>query len=415
MNFKFLRGACVIIEGGGKRIMCNPWLDDGIYYGSWAHYPEYGWRDDLNVDYIYVSHIHPDHVSAGTMKRLPKVPVLIHKFKSKFLKKNIEAMGFEVRELENNQITDLGGIKINVIAADDCDPAVCQKFFGCTSLMVGDTQIDSMAIFQDAHHTYANVNDCPYQLSKSMLPKVRLQYPDIDVLFVAYAGAGPYPQCFDMPEYLKIRAARQKKEQFIKHAAMFAKDLRAKQTFPFAGDYVLCGKFSELNRHRGVANLSEVYRYFNDNEIPVIQEEIEDAVARDKYVREVLSKRQMDYESDKVPSEEVLMQMLREAWPRFEAKRKEIGLNTNTAVYVAAGEALARIPLTGNHKISQQNRIFDTKYVKMTIDPRLLARILSGPTVAHFNNAEIGSHIAYERKPDLFERGIYHLLSFLHN
>jgi UDP-MurNAc hydroxylase len=413
VNFKYLRGACIIIEGGGKRVMCDPWLDDGIYYGSWAHYPAYDWRDDLNVDYIYVSHIHPDHVDANTMKRLPKVPVLIHKFKSKFLKSNIEAMGFEVRELENGTETDLGGLKINIIAADNCDPAVCQKFFGCTSSLVGDTQIDSMAIFQDGHHTYANVNDCPYQLSRTMLPKVKLKYPDIDVLFVAYAGAGPYPQCFEMPEYLKFRAVRTKKEQFLAHAAAFARDLGAKQTFPFAGDYALCGKFVELNRLRGIATLDETYRYFDTQGIPVIRI-ANDEIGRDKYVRDVLSKRNMDYETDKVPTEEALMQMLRAAWPRFDAKRKEIGLNTNTAVYIAAGETLARIPLTGNHSISQQKRIFDTRYIKMTVDPRLLARVLSGPRQAHWNNCEIGSHIQFMRSPDHFERGIHQAMGFLH-
>ena len=62
MEFKFLRGACILIEGGNKRILCDPWLEDGIYYGSWAHYPPYDWKDDFNLDYIYVSHIHPDHM-----------------------------------------------------------------------------------------------------------------------------------------------------------------------------------------------------------------------------------------------------------------------------------------------------------------------------------------------------------------
>ena len=417
MQFKYLRGACLIIEGGNKRVLCDPWLEDSIYYGSWAHYPPYVWRDDLStLDYIYVSHIHPDHFDPQTMKRLPKVPVLIHKFKSKFLKKNIEACGFEVRELENNYEHDLGGLKINIIAADNCNPAICMKFFGCDATMVGDTQIDSLAVFTDGKQTYVNANDCPYLLSRSILPMIRKQYPEIDMLFVAYAGAGPYPQCFEMPEHMKVRYARMKKESFLKHAGLFARDLKARHTFPFAGDYALCGRFADMNRHRGVATLAEVYRHFEEQNIPVVRMEVDDVDGRERYVTDVLAKRSMDYERDRVPESDELAKLMREAWQRLELKRKEIGLNTGTVVYIPLGdETLMRIPFNGTG-ISRQKRIYDAKYVKMSLDPRALYGVLSGPkTGYHWNNLEIGSHIQYQRMPiELFERGIYHCLSFFH-
>src|SRR3979409_1630689 len=37
-------------------------------------------------------------------------------------------------------------------------------------------------------------------------------------------------------------------------------------------------------------------------------------------------------------------------------------------------------------------------YVSYQLDPRLLQNILRGPRYAHWNNAEIGSHIFFERK-----------------
>ena len=416
MNFKFLRGACVVIEGGGKRVLCDPWLDDGIYYGSWAHYPAYNWKDDLStLDYIYVSHIHPDHFSHATMRRLPKVPVLIHKFQSKFLRKNIEALGFEVRELENNTPTDLGGgLKINIIAADDCNPALCQKFFGCTSAEVSTTQIDSMAVFDDGEHVYVNVNDCPYQLSKSILPKIRTQYPVIDVMMVAYAGAGPYPQCFSMSIVKKLDAAEFKKKQFLYHAAMFAKDLKPKQTFPFAGDYVLCGNLAHLNHFRGVASLEEVYDYFEHRQIPVIRTEIPDEYLRGKYIQDILAMRKMDYEYDNDVSDNEMLPLLHAAYERMHHKRKELGLKTETDIYIGIG-------FGGYYKISANEAYLDfttkiksERYVLMTADRRLLKRILMGPAYAHWNNAEIGSHIMYDRRPDDFERGLHQLMSFFH-
>ena len=34
--------------------------------------------------------------------------------------------------------------------------------------------------------------------------------------------------------------------------------------------------------------------------------------------------------------------------------------------------------------------------MKLKLDPRLLKRILMGPKYAHWNNAEIGSHLKFE-------------------
>lgn len=413
VNYKFLRGACVIIESGDTQIMCDPWLTDGEYYGSWAHYPPYDWSDDLsNLTHIYVSHIHPDHFSAATMARLPKVPVLIHQFNSKFLKHNIEALGFEVRELPHNIPIWIDDIKVNIVAADDCNPEVCGKFFGCTSEMVGDTQIDSMAIFDDGKHVYANVNDCPYELSRTMLPKVALQYPEIDLMMVAYAGAGPYPQCFAMTNREKEVASQIKKHGFLKHAVGFAEALRPKKTLPFAGDYVLQGKLAALNPYRGVATLPEVYGYFDTCGVPLERIEIPDELARQRYIRDVLAKRKLDYEADIEPGEKELGLLMLEASKRMKYMRDKLGFSSKTSVLLNNsllilddGRTIADI--SGAVTLS-------TPYIKITVDPRLLYRILSGPRHAHWNNAEIGSHIQFDRKPDKFERGIHHIMSFMH-
>ena len=56
------------------KILCDPWLDGEEYLGSWAIYPPYEFvlENFSDVDYIYVSHIHPDHGSAKTLEQLNK-------------------------------------------------------------------------------------------------------------------------------------------------------------------------------------------------------------------------------------------------------------------------------------------------------------------------------------------------------
>ena len=54
----------------------DPWLTDGEYYGSWCHYPYYDLDKNINeinsYNAIYISHIHPDHSSENTLKKISK-------------------------------------------------------------------------------------------------------------------------------------------------------------------------------------------------------------------------------------------------------------------------------------------------------------------------------------------------------
>ena len=92
MKIRKLGSATVLIETQDARILCDPWLTDGAYYGSWCNYPPINLDEyDLsNLDYIYISHIHPDHFDPKTMERVnSSTPVLIHNYHQPFLKKNI--------------------------------------------------------------------------------------------------------------------------------------------------------------------------------------------------------------------------------------------------------------------------------------------------------------------------------------
>ena len=81
------------ISGSNVKILCDPWLEGEEYLGSWAMFPPYNFKPEnfSDVDFIYISHIHPDHSSANTLSKLgKKIPVLIHNFPEKSLKNKIE-------------------------------------------------------------------------------------------------------------------------------------------------------------------------------------------------------------------------------------------------------------------------------------------------------------------------------------
>ena len=124
MELKYLASASVIITHNNVNILCDPWLVDGEYYGSWNHYPKRNFiPEDFNfVDYIYISHIHPDHFSKKTLSKMDKkIPIIILNYYEKYLKKNLENLGFSVIELQNNTRTHLkNNVYINIFASDNC-------------------------------------------------------------------------------------------------------------------------------------------------------------------------------------------------------------------------------------------------------------------------------------------------------
>jgi UDP-MurNAc hydroxylase len=39
MKITNIGGATAILEHNGKRMLCDPWMDEGILHGSWHHCP----------------------------------------------------------------------------------------------------------------------------------------------------------------------------------------------------------------------------------------------------------------------------------------------------------------------------------------------------------------------------------------
>jgi len=449
MKVTFLKSATVIVEAGGKRVLMDPWLVDGEYYGSWAHVPPFDWQRHghllESIDYIYISHVHPDHVSRKTMERLPKqVPVLIHRYEDPFLKRIIEQLGFGVRELPHNQRFDLGGrAEIAILAADHCNPELCGRFFGCGAIEAryGSTQIDSLAVVTDGQHTLVNANDCPYELSKAITADFVETRGPVDFLLMGYSGAGCYPQCFpNLSSEERLAAAEAKKAQFLRQGEQYIRDLRPRWFMPFAGTYALSGRYAELNDLRGVPLLSEAFAYYSASQIAeqagarcllldsggsfdFADETVRgwframDPELRRRYIEEDLATRTYEFDEDPLPQLCMLTRLLPACYARMERRRKAIGFSSRTNVYVPlVNGRSARIPMDGSGcaVVDAAEKRSDPAYVEFTVDPRLLARILRSPRLAHWNNASLGSHIRYDRRPDRFERGLYHVMNFFH-
>ena len=76
---------------------------------------------------------------------------------------------------------------------------------------------------------------------------------------------------------------------------------------------------------------------------------------------------------------------------------------------------MCKISCKGNgYEVIDKKELKDARYVTYEVDYKLLYRILRGPRYAHWNNAEIGSHILFSRRPEVYERGLYFSMNYFH-
>ena len=450
MKIKLYRSATIGLDLNGYMLLMDPWLTDGEYYGSWSHYPYYDLDNNINeinsYNAIYISHIHPDHCSDDTLKKISKkIPIYIHSFHTKFLKLKLERIGFKVIELENNKRTKLdNNAYINIFAADNCNPELCFKFAGCADFTAHgqSQQIDTLSVIDDGKNVLVNVNDCPIELAQSPLQDIKNQYEQINVLLTGYSGAGSYPQCFEnLNLEEKINTSQIMRKKFLNQAIKYIDEIKPNYYLPIAGTYSLTGKLTNLQSLRSVSNVDDAYTFFENyyslkdlsNSIRALKlnqdctfdlntKEYDknykkmDYNKYQSYLDSVLSKKLFDYEKDEVPSFDEIYELSKKAHQKFLDKILINNVNLKSDIFVKVNERSLMLSKDKNLLVVRSDEINQKskKYVRYETDNRLLKRLLMGPKYAHWNNAEIGSHLKFFRKPNVFERNIYSSMVYFH-
>jgi len=223
MHVTYLGHAAILVEAGGTRILMDPWLTDPTYHGTWWHYPplEIGVRDLPHIDYLYISHEHPDHFDPPTLAQLDKnVQVVIPNYKKKRFRDRIAAIGFRrIAELDYHSDFSCGdgALTVQLIAPDRAwdDSAILLRHNGTTVL---------------------NVNDC--HLAEATLQRLGREQ-QIDLTFLTFTGASQYPGCFDFPISSKIERALYSKHSHLEEFVRWARLLGTRRAVPAAGNHAL--------------------------------------------------------------------------------------------------------------------------------------------------------------------------------
>ena len=257
------------------------------------------------------------------------------------------------------------------------------------------------------------------------------------MLLVGYAGAGSYPQCWSCysDDDKLSKYGVKKKNHFLNMGLDYINQVQPKYYMPFAGTYVLSGRNAKLERFRVVPTLDEALDFYkeknnsskglllnsfssfdlNDESIPEYKPL--DREAQIKYCEEVLINKKYIFDKDEEPSLSSIISLIPEAYNRYNKKREELAFSTNTNIYIyLPEEKMLKISADGSGYDVINNVDFnDERFVSYKLNFKLLYRILRGPKHAHWNNAEIGSHIEFFRKPEVYERKLYYSMNFFHS
>ena len=415
MKFKFIGNAGGIFTGSeGSKILCDPWIIDGVFEGAWYHYPPLKTKlsDIQNVDGIYISHIHPDHFDERYFNFSKDIHLIILEEGPNFLKKNLIKLGYNnFVEIKNDQ----------TIKFKEFDLTAYKPFIGhiYEESLLGDL-IDSALVLSDQKTTVINFND--NTPDKKACTFLKEKFNQIDLIMLNYNAAGPYPSCFDN---LSEKEKKNEHDRIIKrnfdYICELVPILEPKSTLPFAGSYIIGGKNSYKNDYLGTTTWDECAEYLKKNlttetNVICLREndtfDISNQKHETKYEKidledmknyiHTIKNNKYDYEMDDRPEIQKLNDDTKKAAEKFIERLKKFNIKIKTNVFIEIDEK--QIPVLKG--VESDRKL----YCKM--DNKLLRRILDKK--AHWNNAEIGTHITFKRYPNKMEPDVHTVMSFFH-
>lgn len=223
MRVMSLGHAGLLVEAGGVRLACDPWLSPrGAFLGGWFQLPQNHHLKarilEPKLDVLYVSHGHLDHFDIDTLEDLPKdLTMIAASFPSRPWVEQVRALGFRnVHFLDGEKTLEVApGVTVQIITEDSA-------YFA-----------DSALIIEADGQVMVNLNDC--HISEPQAQAILARYPHIAAVFAQFSGANWYPFVYDFPEAVRVDAARHKVQNSFMRWKGYMDGLKPQWAIPFAG------------------------------------------------------------------------------------------------------------------------------------------------------------------------------------
>lgn len=255
MKIRFFTNACCTYEVDGFKLLADPWLTDSCFEGAWIHDPPITTKpqDLLDVDALYISHLHQDHADPETLKFFDRdIPIVTLGDQFSFCAKHLRRMGFKnVIEVRNVESHSLGPFEVTMFA-----PFKRHPLYDCE---IGNV-VDSAMLVRHGDKLVLNCNDNTPDIDSAYALADR--YGGFNVAQLNYNNASEYPCCFtNLTDEEKLAESKRCIDRNIKHMAMVGAALKAKYVMPFAGAFKLSKKWEHMNAYLGATTDKEAACY----------------------------------------------------------------------------------------------------------------------------------------------------------
>ena len=421
LTFEFIGNACGTFTGrDGTRVLCDPWIANGVFEGSWYHYPPLSTTpaDVLDVDAVYVSHLHPDHFDERFFNFDKNLPIIALEHGHNFLRKKLLELGYNNLVLiKDGETISFKEFTITLFA-----PFTRNNFHEAE---VGNL-IDSAMVIECGGVKAFNAND--NTPTPESCVELQQRFGTIDLAMINYNAAGPYPASFaNLSDAEKRNEHDRILDRNIAYMHTLVETLAPRMVLPFAGAYILGGHLSRLNDYLGTTTWDVCAQKLNEiglssTEVVRLREHdvlnIESGESSPEYVPlspehlkqyiQQVSGDKYPYESDNTPDSAQIIADLETASDRMRQRMARAGISSDRTVTIDVDGK----PIQIHPTFSKETNFTATPRLACTLDPRLLRRILD--RVSHWNNAEIGCHVEFNRVPNEYQPDLHTALQFLH-
>ncbi len=170
--FKIHSHACLEIKTNSTKLLVDPWLVGSCYWRSWWNYPPVKTDfNEINPDFIYITHVHWDHWHGPTLKKFldKNITIITHDEPNKRSFRDLNNFGFKnIKILKHGETLQLNEIKI-------------------TPYQFGLFLNDSALVIETPEYKILNANDC--KIAGQSLDQIMKNHGEFQFAFRSHSSA----------------------------------------------------------------------------------------------------------------------------------------------------------------------------------------------------------------------------------
>jgi hypothetical protein len=441
-NVKNPSNAFVYIELNDSRIIIDPWVKSGLYYGGWSLFPEPESQDEIlkNATHLYITHLHEDHCDPHALSKLnKKVKAYIPNiFASHVLKKKLQDAGIEDVILLDCACPSIvaDGITFEVIPPMNGFGQEVELYKGSDSLVESIAIDTGLIVSSDEYKLIFLADNTPYLFNKNKDQLNRMTGADL-LAFPYNGAASDYPICYSNIDDIEMLDISNKREAKRELALLgFFKAVSPKVLMPYSSDFAVIGKaasrFAKLSecwwsnkkmvadRYNATTGLPAVALYSGDSlTLSKDSDQLDFALSRGKvsavsleeFSRSLVDIPPLTEKIFKYSGQNLHDLTLSAADHMFKFMSK-FNIKSDWIFLISINDLSINIPIDMDLKSVVKDFDNHKKILNVKLNSGFYEALLTGK--AHWNNAQLSFQLEWSRVPNIYSHDLYAALNFFH-